>query len=60
MCQIDFLQVQCLFRKYIMNTEFVVDINGIPAKAYMQIGFSTMEIFLTHCTSTFFAKYISF
>lgn len=22
-----------------MNTEFVIDINGIPAKAYMQIGF---------------------
>ena len=22
-----------------MNTEFVIDINGIPTKAYMQIGF---------------------
>lgn len=39
MCQIDFSQAQCLFRKCIMNTEFIIDINGVPAKTYMQIGF---------------------
>ena len=39
MRRIDFSQAQCLFWKGIMNTEFVIDINGVPTKAYMQIGF---------------------
>lgn len=35
----DLSSLKCLLRKCIMNTEFVIDINGSKASVYMQTGF---------------------
>ena len=39
MHRIDITKNQCLFRKCIMNTEFIINVNDFEAKIYMQIGF---------------------